>query len=86
MTHSARFPVSERTTSDQSFTTRSHDGDPWEYGTRSPAPPVAMRMTAPAGPTVRNGFDASAVARRTGPLCLSTMSARARTRPPERQR
>jgi hypothetical protein len=75
MTGSARVPVPERTPEDESFTTRGHDGDPWEYWNAvTQTAFVAMRATAPAGRTMRHGFDASAVARRTGPLALSTMS------------
>jgi len=76
MTGSARIPVPERTPEDESFTTRGHDGDPWEYWNAvTQTAFVAMRATGPAGWTTRDRFDASAVARRTGPLALSTMSA-----------
>jgi hypothetical protein len=76
MTRSARLPVPERTPEGQSFSTRGHDGDPWEYWIAvTQTAFVAMRATAPAGWSTRPDFEASTIARRTGGLSLSTMSA-----------
>ncbi len=76
MTRSARIPAPERTLENQTFTTRDHVGDPWEYWSAiTHTAFAAMQATATGDRTMRNGFDASAVALRTGPLALSTMSA-----------
>lgn len=81
MTGSARSPVPERTaTAERSFSTVGLDGgDQWDYWnevTRTAfVAMLAAGVPAPATAARTAGFDARAVARETGGLRLSTVSA-----------
>lgn len=79
MTGSARYPVPERT-AERSFTTVGlTGGDQWDYWnevTRTAfVAMVAAAVPGPAAVARTAGFDACAVARETGGLRLSTLSA-----------